>query len=35
MNKNEAYKQTQRDPKEHVETYKKRFLVFPIIPTFT
>ncbi|KAH7855008.1 hypothetical protein Vadar_020208 [Vaccinium darrowii] len=26
MNKNEAYKQTQRDPKEHVETYKKRFL---------
>lgn len=26
MNKNEAYKQTKRDPKDHVETYKKRFL---------
>ncbi|KAJ9159995.1 hypothetical protein P3X46_025440 [Hevea brasiliensis] len=26
MNKNEAYNQTRRDPKEHVETYKKRFL---------
>ncbi|XP_073145823.1 glutathione S-transferase L3-like [Henckelia pumila] len=27
MNKIEAYRQTQRDPKEHVESYKKRFLV--------
>ncbi|GFP89732.1 glutathione s-transferase l2 chloroplastic [Phtheirospermum japonicum] len=26
MNKIEAYKQTQLDPKEHVESYKKRFL---------
>ncbi|KAI3459022.1 hypothetical protein Pfo_015685 [Paulownia fortunei] len=26
MNKIEAYKQTQRDPKEHVESYRKRFL---------
>ncbi|KAL3820084.1 hypothetical protein ACJIZ3_005989 [Penstemon smallii] len=25
MNKIEGYKQTQRDPKEHIETYKKRF----------
>lgn len=27
MNKIEAYTETQRDPKEHVESYKKRFLV--------
>ncbi|KAL2227795.1 UNVERIFIED_CONTAM: Glutathione S-transferase L1 [Sesamum indicum] len=27
MNKIEAYKQTQRDPKEHVESYRKRFLL--------
>ncbi|EYU39563.1 hypothetical protein ABFS82_06G194000 [Erythranthe guttata] len=26
MNKIEAYKQTQRDPKEHVETYRKRLV---------
>lgn len=26
MNKIEAYKQTQRDPREHVESYKRRFL---------
>ena len=26
MNKIEAYKQTQRDAKEHVESYKNRFL---------
>ncbi|GER42536.1 glutathione S-transferase family protein [Striga asiatica] len=26
MNKNEAYKQTKRDPKEHVESYTRRFL---------
>ncbi|KAG8651252.1 protein IN2-1 homolog B isoform X2 [Manihot esculenta] len=26
MKKNEGYNQTRRDPKEHVETYKKRFL---------
>ncbi|KDP46135.1 hypothetical protein JCGZ_06646 [Jatropha curcas] len=26
MNKNEAYNQTRRDPKEHVESYRKRFL---------
>ncbi|KAF7147423.1 hypothetical protein RHSIM_Rhsim03G0238500 [Rhododendron simsii] len=35
MNKNEAYKQTQRDPKEHVQSYKKRFSVFPAFPTST
>lgn len=35
MNKNEAYKQTQRDPKEHVQSYKKRFEVFPDFPTST
>jgi hypothetical protein len=29
MDKNEAYKQTRREPKELVEIYKKRFLVFP------
>ncbi|KAH6838129.1 glutathione transferase lambda 2 [Perilla frutescens var. hirtella] len=27
MNKIEAYKQTRRDPKEHVESYKRRFLM--------
>ncbi|KAK6136201.1 hypothetical protein DH2020_030033 [Rehmannia glutinosa] len=27
MNKIEAYKQTQRDPKEYVESYRKRFLL--------
>ncbi|XP_028072441.1 glutathione S-transferase L3-like isoform X2 [Camellia sinensis] len=26
LNKNEAYKQTKGDPKDHVENYKKRFL---------
>ncbi|EEF37311.1 protein IN2-1 homolog B isoform X1 [Ricinus communis] len=26
MNKNEAYNQTRRDPKEYVESYKRRFL---------
>ncbi|KAL1532792.1 Glutathione S-transferase L3 [Salvia divinorum] len=30
MNKIEAYKQTQRDPKEHVESYKSRFLKSPV-----
>lgn len=30
MNKNEAFNQTRRDPKELVETYKKRFAVLPI-----
>ncbi|KAF7147511.1 hypothetical protein RHSIM_Rhsim03G0237900 [Rhododendron simsii] len=35
MNKNEAYKQTQRDPKEHVQSYKKRFSVIPGFPTST
>ncbi|XP_010253430.1 PREDICTED: glutathione S-transferase L3-like isoform X2 [Nelumbo nucifera] len=30
MNKIEAYKQTQRDPQELVEIYKKRFLVAPL-----
>lgn len=27
MNKIEGYKQTQRDEKEHIESYKKRFLM--------
>ncbi|KAL8557609.1 hypothetical protein ACS0TY_004893 [Phlomoides rotata] len=31
MNKIEGYKQTRRDPKEHVESYKRRFLVRFII----
>lgn len=30
MDKIEAYKQTRHDPKELVEIYKKRFLVFPV-----
>ncbi|CAN0909351.1 Glutathione S-transferase L2, chloroplastic [Linum grandiflorum] len=29
MNKNEAYNETRRDPKEHVENYKKRFAAKP------
>ena len=29
MDKNDAYKQTRREPKELVEIYKKRFTVFP------
>ena len=29
MDKNDAYKQTRREPKELVEIYKKRFSVYP------
>ena len=28
--KNETFNQTRRDPKELAQTYKKRFVVFPI-----
>lgn len=28
MNKIEAYNQTRHEPKQHVETYKKRFAVW-------
>ena len=29
MDKNDAYKQTRREPKELVEIYRKRFSVYP------